>query len=59
MTAAKPPGPYLDELDARIKEAEEYGNEPEAKFARWQREFVKREWARRQRRLERNKGMGK
>ncbi|MHC5536698.1 hypothetical protein ACYOEI_00305 [Singulisphaera rosea] len=59
MTAAKPPGPYLDEIDARIAEAEQYGDQKAADFARWQRGFVQREWARRVRRQERSEGKGR
>ncbi len=32
--------PYLDETNARIAEAEAWGNHREAKFARWQRDLI-------------------
>ncbi len=55
MTAPKPPGPYLDELDARIAEAEGWRNKPEAEFARWQKRHVERQAASRRRREERRR----
>jgi len=37
------PGPYLDEIDARIAEANQWGNDREAQYATWQRGFIIRQ----------------
>lgn len=46
MTPKKPPAPYLDEINARIAEAKEHGATEAEAFARWQKDFILRQAAR-------------
>lgn len=40
--------PYLAEIDARIAEAQRWGDDSAARFARWQRDWILRQWRTRQ-----------
>ncbi len=53
MTTKKPPAPYLDEIDARIAEAKEHGATEAEAFARWQKAFILRQAAKKQKGRER------